>query len=304
MTLYAEIKKWFSTEKESGYWELETLPKKYPAYVVKDYWGYGVAIIMKKKELVINEMFSNCYFFTERKMILGKECNVLYFLCRDYGYYIEFASICAQLVDPGEKGEERNKINRNPLDWWNNWKNLIGNATLTKQVYSIIAELMVLEYLFKKDKTVVWTGAKGGTNDIENEKQGFEVKSTVKREGYVFTASSEFQMITSKTKKLSLFFCRMEKSPAGLSIDEMIKRLAELGYEKANLEHDLQYLGLPIGNSARKEKYKIIEKRVYKVTKSFPRIVPESFKNNVIPKGITHIVYNVDLGAIKNYTSW
>ncbi|WP_294429077.1 PD-(D/E)XK motif protein, partial [uncultured Treponema sp.] len=73
---------------------------------------------------------------------------------------------------------------------------------------------------------------------------------------------------------------------------------------KKDLEDDLKCLGLPYGNSSRNEKFSIIEKRMYPVTEDFPRIVPESFKNDVIPNGITHIVYNVDLGAVKNYTSW
>lgn len=305
MNTYEELRKWFSSGQKTGFWELETMPPEYPAYgVKKDYYGFGVAIFLPNKSIVINETFSNCYFHSELKNVKGEETNILYLLCKDFEYYIEFASICAQLVEPGENGVDRKKLLENPLDWWNNWKNLIGNSILTKQVYSIIAELLVLEHLYENDKTVIWTGAKAGTNDIENSNEGFEVKSTIKREGYTFTASSEFQLLTSKSNKLKLFFCRMEKSPRGDSINNLVNRLSEKGYSKKDLNDDLIVLGLPFGNSARDEKYKIIEKRIYEVTEDFPRITPDSFKDGVIPKGITHIVYNVDLGAIENYTSW
>lgn len=304
MTVYEELRKWFSTGMKRGGWQIESLPKEYPAYVVKDYYGYGVVIELPNKQILVNESFSNCTFHTEIINSGGRDINRLFFLCRDFDYYIEFASICAQLIDPGENGKDRKKLLKDPLSWWKNWKLLIGNSVFTKNVYSIIAELMVLEYLYKKDKTVEWTGARAGTIDIENKQEGYEVKSTIQRQGYTFTASSEFQLITTKYKTLKLFFCRMEKSPSGNSINQIVKRLVALGYNKADLEDCLRHLGLPYGNSSRNEKYKIIEKRLYSVSKDFPRIVPESFKNNVIPNGITHIVYNVDLGAVKNYTSW
>lgn len=304
MTVYEELRKWFSTGIKKGGWKIESLPDEYPAYVVKDYYGYGVVIELPNKKILVNESFSNCTFNTEIINSGDRDINRLFFLCRDFDFYIEFASICAQLVEPGENGKDRKKLLKDPLSWWKNWKLLIGNSTFTKNVYSIIAELMVLEHLYKNDKNVEWIGAKAGSVDIENEDNGYEVKSTIKKQGYTFTASSEFQLSTTKYKTLKLFFCRMEKSSSGNSINQMVKKLVDLGYNKKDLEDDLKRLGLPYGNSSRNEKFSIIEKRMYPVTEDFPRIVPESFKNDVIPNGITHIVYNVDLGAVKNYTSW
>ena len=48
---------------------------------------------------------------------------------------------------------------------------------------------------------------------------------------------------------------------------------------------------------------KILEKRKYIVDESFPYITKESFKNNQLPSGITHIVYTIDLDAV-NYEIW
>ena len=48
---------------------------------------------------------------------------------------------------------------------------------------------------------------------------------------------------------------------------------------------------------------KFWRERKYVVDESFPYITRESFKNNQLPAGITHIVYTVDLEAV-SYTMW
>ena len=46
-----------------------------------------------------------------------------------------------------------------------------------------------------------------------------------------------------------------------------------------------------------------LEKRKYVVNDEFPSITRESFKDNHLPSGITHVVYTVDLDAV-SYTAW
>ena len=95
----------------------------------------------------------------------------------------------------------------------------------------------------------------------------------------------------------------MEQSIEGVSVNEMKNRLISAGYDPGKLERELQQQGFERGASIRDKKYKILEKRKYVVDESFPYITRESFKNNQLPAGITHIVYTIDLDAV-SYTMW
>ena len=95
----------------------------------------------------------------------------------------------------------------------------------------------------------------------------------------------------------------MKESIEGVSVNDMKRRLIQLGYDPGKLETELQHQGLEHGASIRDKKYKILEKRRYVVDETFPCITRESFKDNHLPTGITQIVYTVDLDAV-NYTAW
>ena len=95
----------------------------------------------------------------------------------------------------------------------------------------------------------------------------------------------------------------MEESHDGISINDMKQRLINAGYDSGRLEIELQHQGLEHGASIRNIKYKILEKRKYVVNDEFPSITRESFKDNHLPSGITHVVYTVDLDAV-SYTAW
>lgn len=95
----------------------------------------------------------------------------------------------------------------------------------------------------------------------------------------------------------------MEQSKSGVSINDMEKALLEIGYDQDKLEKQILSLGYHRGNSARKEKYEIIERRLYEVDDYFPQITPKVFKDNIIPHAITHITYEVSLEGI-DYTVW
>ena len=68
-----------------------------------------------------------------------------------------------------------------PLDWWKKWRELMGNAISSKEAYSVIAEMMVLDDLYVNDNTIEWTAVNAGSHDIEGYESSYEVKSTVKR---------------------------------------------------------------------------------------------------------------------------
>ena len=299
MNTLDEIRKFFASL-SNGAVLLKTLPNEYPAYIIRTPDWFGVAVEWAGKSAV-SEHFANARICSIRMSIGGKERNLLLlFSCHEY-LRNEFASVCTQFVDPGKDGHDRNALLSDPLLWWTKWKCLLGNVIADRTPYSVLCELLVLEHIYSSDNTAQWSATKSGTHDIEADQRSYEVKSTIKRYGAEITISGQFQLLTPKP--LDLYFCRVEESPAGFSINDMVRKLIDAGYDGGLIEHQLAVQGYELGSSARNTKYNILEKRIYHVDDSFPKITEVSFKGDKIPNGISHITYTVELENIP-YTTW
>lgn len=300
MTILEEIRDGFASMKSYGALKINSLEKKYAAFIIRIPDGYGVAIPVHK-DMEVAESFNSCKFRTGLISIDGTPSNYLMLVSAFEEYRYEFAFLCAELLSPGANGQDRKALIENPLDWWRRWKELVGNDIKDRAVYSVIAELRVLEHKLSSDPTAEWTATRMGSHDIECVSESCEVKSTCKRYGAEITIAGQHQLVHKKP--LYLYFLRMEESHEGISVNDMKKRLTEVGYDPGKLEIELQQQGLEHGASIRNKKYKILEKRMYVVDETFPAITRESFKGNQVPLGIKQIVYTVDLDAVK-HTVW
>ena len=300
MTILEEIRDGFASMSTYGAMKVNSLNDEYTAYIIRIPDGYGVAIPVNK-EVEVAENFNSCKFRTGLLSIEGNPSNYLMLISAFEEYRYEFASLCAELLSPGENGCNRKSLIECPLNWWKKWRELVGNDLKERAVYSIIAEMCVLEHKLLNDSSAEWTATRMGSHDIECEKESCEVKSTCKRYGAEISIAGQHQL--EHKKPLYLYFLRMEESHDGISINDMKQRLINAGYDSGRLEIELQHQGLEHGASIRNIKYKILEKRKYVVNDEFPSITRESFKDNHLPAGITHVVYTVDLDAV-SYTAW
>ena len=300
MELVKEIREYFASLPATGARIIESLPDVYKAYVIRISDGYGVAIPVDEK-LEVSERFNSVRLHTEQISIDGHRQNYLILRSTFQEFRYEFASICADFVDPGDDGINRKILLEDPYVWWEKWKELIGNTTREVQVYSVIAEMIVLDYIIQSDSSAVWAATRMGSHDIECSEESCEVKSTIRRYGSSITISGQHQL--EHEKRLYIYFCRMEESLEGVSINEMKSRLTQHGYDEGKLEKELEKLGFERGASIRNRKYKVLEKRRYEVDERFPRIVKESFKDDKYPDGVIHIEYTIELEGLK-YTVW
>lgn len=300
MTILEELRDGFASMTSIGALKINSLPNEYMAYIIRIHDGYGVAIPVDDG-MEVAENFHSCKFRTGLLSIGGNPSNYLMLFSAFEEYRYEFASLCAELLSPGENGKDRRDLLSNPLAWWKRWKELVGNDLNERAIYSIIAELLVLEHKLASDPTTQWAATRKGSHDIECAEESCEVKSTCRRYGAEITIAGQHQLVHNKP--LYLYFLRMEESQEGVSINDMKTRLIKAGYNSGKLEMELQQQGLEHGASIRNQKYKTLEKRKYTVDEKFPCITRESFKNNQPPTGITQIVYTVDLDAVK-YTGW
>ncbi len=274
---------------------------EYPAWCVKYENQFGVAVERGnyKDDLYIE--FSNSKIISKVLMTEDGPINCLMLLCADFYLRYAFSAVATAFVDPGENGKNRKLLTNDPEKWALEWRDLLGNAIYEKRIYSILGELIILEHLFKKDNKTCWSAVNGGTHDIEYSNGSAEVKSTLQRYGSTVTISGQHQL--KSNNGLDLYFIRMEESNLGVCINDMIKLLVDDGYDENRIEVELRKLGIMPGSIERKERYKILEKRKYKVDNNFPKITNESFKNDMIPENILHIVYSIDLDGL-NYEKW
>lgn len=300
MRVIDEIREGFASLETNGAQLISSLSDKYPAYVLRTNDGFGVAIEIDES-FEISERFNSCRFHTGQLRMDGQIKNYLLLDSMFEDYRFEFASLCTEFVEPGENGDNRQEILTNPYKWWERWKELVGNTSREKRAYNVIAEMLALVNKFSMDNTAEWAAARSSSHDIECCTESVEVKSTIKRYGTTITISGQHQL--EHVKPLWLYFCRMEESLEGVSINDVKAILVSKGYDENKLEIELERQGFEKGTSIRNKKYKVLEKRKYEVNDSFPKIVQESFKSDKYPNSIVHIEYTIDLDGIE-YTSW
>lgn len=270
----------------------------YPAWTVKLGDSYGVAIPYKGKE-ELNESFANAKIrSTDIKDSTGNIQRVILLTTDSVDIKTPFSSLCEALVDPGENGVYRIKIEASPVLWWKEWKELLGNKNIDERIYDVLGELCVLKYFVDRGEECEWNGPDGASYDIETSRSFIEVKSSVSREKYEVTISNQFQLFPSG-KPLVLILCRFEPTvKSGFSIDSIVSEFEIIGYNTVLLNQKLENKGLEVGMSARKRRFILHEMLLYIIDENFPTITPDSFVGGVMPSGITKINYTVDLSGL------
>ena len=186
-----------------------------------------------------------------------------------------------------------NDKNKNPQEWVDRWKNLIGNKNTEEMAYDLLGELVVLNKLLEKNINANLTYK--GTFDIESKEKLFEVKTSKLKHGEKIIVNSEHQLQKIDERKIYLEYVKIEPATQGESINSIIKKLEKNGYNILNIKSKYENFS----TSALNKTYRIIEVREYKINEDFPLITNESFIDRKLPKGIIKINYEVDLTGLE-----
>ena len=270
----------------------------YLSWAIKTSDEFGVAMpVTPNKE--ISEYFAGAHYYTG-KIILNdeREQQVLMLTTSKTEVEEQFASLCAELLSPGENGELRHEIMNDPAIWWMQWKDLLGNKNVDMRVYDTLGELWTLAYLAKQGEQPEWNGPNGATYDIDCDGYFTEVKSTTSRNKRQITLSNLFQLDPPNGQKLFLVLCQFESALTGMSINSLVDDLETLGYSKVALNDKLGKLGLEKGKTARSKKYILHAATRYTVDEKFPAIRESSFIGGSLPEGVMSLTYTVTLDGI------
>lgn len=272
--------------------------RKYSAYIYRMLEEYGVCFPVESN-ISIDEKFNMAIFKTSVLDINGEKINMLMLGCKNFGYRNEFAVICADFIQLGELNSHRENILNNPYDWFERWKDLIGNRKTKLMVYDVLGELYSLIYLYKQGFKPLWNSMNMGTHDIEIEDESFEVKSTIKKMDKTVIINSPHQLERDRDKKLSLIFCQFEKSNLGESIEDLKAQLINLGMVPEELDTYLSSKGFVVGKQEYTEKYLLREMSIYEVDDEFPKLTFKDFVDGKLPKGVLYYSYTIELADLK-----
>ena len=296
MDLMEEIQALFADSDIDSAYKITTLPSDFPAWVVRFIDGFGVAIPYMGE--VIQEEFANAFLYDTSLNLSGQNVHCLLLTSSIESSRNEFAAFCRDFVQPGYMGTLRHELLDDPTAWWTRWKLLIGNSIMEKRPYAVLGELVMYEYLLRNGRNVKWAGPSASSHDLICADEEYEVKSTLSRYESIIHVTGQFQLQQS-SKRLYMYFCRFEKNVNGVSINNMVDKLVTVhGESRDALNGQLGKLGYNAGSSSRAEKYQLHEAMQYPVDETFPRIIPEMFKDGILPVGIKQLSYDVDLSVI------
>lgn len=272
--------------------------QEYNAYIVKVEDMIGVAIPVEK-DLIINEKFNKVSIGNFLFAINDTPQKVIFLYTKETQMSEKYASLCLNFISPSS----RHTILDNPIVWYNEWSELLGNSKKNKMVYDFIGEMSVLLELQKKGDSPIWNSITKGTFDITTNDSIYEVKTSIVKSFDSITVHNQFQLdIDGLNKQLFISYVKVEENNAGVSIDSLAYELVSYGYDKTNLENYLTSNGYYQGKNDRYKKYIIHEIRLYKVDNNFPFITKNSFIDKKMPKNVVKFEYTLSLDGLEYST--
>lgn len=271
---------------------------EYQAYAVNQGGYRGVAFDCES-DTNVKESFSHVCL-ARAKIYLKGVWHMMIFLYTEDKYLDEhYGALCLDFLNT----KKREDIAKNPLEWFEAWKNLLGNTEKKMMIFDVIGEMETLLLLQKAGKAPKWDSINKGTFDISTSEGLYEVKTTKNKTESFITIHSQFQLDAEGKDNLHIAFVRVEENDGGESIDSLCKELNDAHYSDiASVEKYLNDLGYYEGKSERYTKYMIHEVRDYPVNDKFPKITKDSFKEGHFPSGIVKVEYTISLDGLE-YTS-
>ena len=264
----------------------------YVAYAIRGHNGEVSVAIPFDSDKEINEEFNSVRLSSCVMSIGGINSKLLMLAYSGHQAPHSFGALCSEFVDPGANGELRDQLVASPVEWWRSWKELLGNRNVENRVYDVIAELMVLLWLHRGVyENIDWRGPDCSSYDIHTKTDLFEVKASLVKSEKRISVHNKFQLDAGPVP-LHIVFCQMEPSTAGVSINMLADKIAELNLMSVEaLERKLSRLGFERGRSDRSTKFKLLAMEKYDVGDDFPTIDP-------VPLHIVDLECVVDLAGL------
>jgi hypothetical protein len=188
----------------------------------------------------------------------------------------------------------------------NQWRELLSRDSSPRPersaVIGLFGELLILHRIAQINPLVLptWTGPDGGRFDFYAGGQALEVKTTLRRQGVVLTIHGHDQLETPQGGSLHVAVLLIEETPVGgENLRSLVDAISNAGVSRMEIYRKLARLGFTPDTLSLldDQRFKLSERRVYRVDDRFPRITAASFVGAILPRGVTSISYTIDLSV-------
>lgn len=256
--------------------------------------GYKGIAIKTTNDLQINESFNKVKIINCILNVSSEKFNAILLYTNEQNMSYHYGMLCVDFLN------KKDLITTNPMKWFEEWKDLLGNYRKEQMVYDVIGEMKVLLHFQKENHNPKWDSINLGTYDISSTEAFYEVKTTTSKSNENIVIHSQFQLNVQALKNpLYIALCKVEENSDGDSIESLYNQLIESGYNRDELDVYLDKKGFGIGKVSRYSKYLVHEIKLYLVDNKFPKITNENFKDNKIPNGIVNYQYTVSLDGLE-----
>jgi hypothetical protein len=237
----------------------------------------------------------------ERELLVGGKRQLFVDLaCRSRDLDDVFERLAVEVCEHiAETPEKALTVPGRVLSRWRQLLEMRLRALGANQTAGLFGELHVLEQTVLADparRVDHWQSDPRAVHDLRRGNVAIEVKTTTARTGRVVEIHGLTQLEPPESGTLYLAFLRIEKSPRGRTIDEVLARLTDQGADGARIAGVAASVGFTAGDPA-STRFVVSEERWYRVDPAFPRIVPQTLISGHLPDGVTKINYSADLGG-------
>ena len=230
----------------------------------------------------------------------GRTCDFIDIRCLDSRLSGVFITVVFEIIRRLVDGNAPVTAVMNVLNEFRQLLRQKSSSLTDKQLLGLIGELSYLNELsaHSQDAFLGWTGPKGTIHDFTFENIAIEVKSSLKRHGKLATINGFDQLDNSNVVKLLLVYQVFEEgSPSDLTLSSILESLERKGVPESEMLAILARLGIddPYSPSLNTKSFKLLNRTIYDVEEGFPRIIPSSFQDSILPPGIVNCSYDVDL---------
>lgn len=186
---------------------------------------------------------------------------------------------------------------------WNRWRALFERERQPElgeeALVGLWGELHVLQRLadFAPAALVSWVGPDSQSHDFISARASLEVKTSRLREGRLFEIHGVDQLAHDSQGPLFLVAMKVEASPEGTSVPQLVESLLATGLDGEDFLGRLARVGYFSAHATAyvDHRYKLKERRLYRISGDFPRITTESFVDGRLPPGTIRLRYTIDL---------
>ncbi len=231
--------------------------------------------------------------------------------CHDNAGRIIFDAIGSEIAEKLDKGNSKEIIVNVISKWRNFWGRPLRDLLSYNELMGVFAELWFLSHwlLPKMDKLEAinrWRGPFLSRHDFEWNGKSIEVKATTNNQSRIHKIHGIEQLAPPKDGQLFLFSLRLrEEEGAENTLPNLIASFREKLKDDIDALSKFENILVVIGYSSiheeeySKVKFRIVDEKLYDVTKDFPRIISESFSEGV-PLGVGVIEYTINLDGYSN----